>query len=639
MNKELNFNSNDQIEKYLDEYIATPNPKFAVLLKGKWGAGKTYFIKNKINQWKNKETNILDEETIELKPIYISLYGVKTKNEIISKIKEVLNPLLYSKSAKIIKKILFGVIKTATSINIDTDGDGETDGRVSINIDSIGILKSDNEKIKGSKILIFDDLERANIRLNELFGYINEFVEHLSCNVILIGDETKFTKQNEDLKEYNEFKEKLIGQTLTLSPNTSTAIQQFVKTLNTSKSKIYSDNLEIIKELFIASKIENLRILRQAIFDFDRFTSQFSNEITSKENYNTFCKSLIAHFLLVYLEYKNGNHKISGNISRLFEDEDEDVKNIRLKYKIIIDKFQLQNEHEIINYEFISEFINNGYSNITDLNNSILENKLFRTSKLQNWEKLWLWSNLENEEFTDLLKEMKKEYKNNKIDNPYILIHIAMIFYELDLNKIHTTDIKKLDLELRTKFEEILNNSQYSSFQLIKDFSHGKGYLQSKSAFFINLKQYCNERIKIYNTKNQNKTIKLTLESITNKNINELEIRLSEISMSSNISLEKSSIFSKVNPKILTSNILSLTNHNIQNFIDFLNKRYFPEQIYANVSLGKYCIDDFHCLNDLMSLLNNELNHLSSIKKFQINILIDTLDKILIRIETLKSQA
>jgi hypothetical protein len=41
------------------------------------------------------------------------------------------------------------------------------------------------------KIIIFDDLERCKLKISELFGYINEFVEHYGCKVILLSEEIK----------------------------------------------------------------------------------------------------------------------------------------------------------------------------------------------------------------------------------------------------------------------------------------------------------------------------------------------------------------------------------------------------------------------------------------------------------------
>ena len=37
---------NEDIIRFLNEYAEFPSPQYAVLLRGKWGCGKTYFVKN-----------------------------------------------------------------------------------------------------------------------------------------------------------------------------------------------------------------------------------------------------------------------------------------------------------------------------------------------------------------------------------------------------------------------------------------------------------------------------------------------------------------------------------------------------------------------------------------------------------------
>ena len=37
---------NKQIFDFLNEYAKLPSPQYAVLLRGKWGCGKTYFVKH-----------------------------------------------------------------------------------------------------------------------------------------------------------------------------------------------------------------------------------------------------------------------------------------------------------------------------------------------------------------------------------------------------------------------------------------------------------------------------------------------------------------------------------------------------------------------------------------------------------------
>ncbi|NMB95811.1 MAG: hypothetical protein GYA02_04255 [Clostridiaceae bacterium] len=162
---------NKNLEDYLKFYMGLSNPQFAVMINGKWGSGKTFFIKAKVDKWnsdmKSSRNNLIVKKTlfwrkknqeevgddIILKPIYVSLYGVSNTSQISDKIKEALNPLFYSKGAKIVRHVLFGAVKTATHINFDTNGDGKSDGKVSFDINSIGLLKGGDERVKGEKII------------------------------------------------------------------------------------------------------------------------------------------------------------------------------------------------------------------------------------------------------------------------------------------------------------------------------------------------------------------------------------------------------------------------------------------------------------------------------------------------------
>lgn len=89
-------------------------------------------------------------------------------------------------------------IKKAASkiaLKYDIDGDGKDEGSVTCDLDSILLLKEENSEIKGNKILIFDDLERCDVKLETLLGYINYFSEHCKCKVIIIGDENKISEK------------------------------------------------------------------------------------------------------------------------------------------------------------------------------------------------------------------------------------------------------------------------------------------------------------------------------------------------------------------------------------------------------------------------------------------------------------
>ena len=90
---------NTLILDFLNSYADNTNPQYAVMLKGKWGCGKTHLIK----EWKKRfdETADTDGE-ITLKPIYISTYGMDSVNDIKTAIDRELNPFFYSKTGRFV---------------------------------------------------------------------------------------------------------------------------------------------------------------------------------------------------------------------------------------------------------------------------------------------------------------------------------------------------------------------------------------------------------------------------------------------------------------------------------------------------------------------------------------------------------
>lgn len=119
---------NNLILDFLNSYTANPDPQYAVMLKGKWGCGKTYFIK----QWKKRFDNEENAETeITLKPIYVSTYGMKSIAEIKTAIDKELNPFFYSKTGKIIRGALKIAGKIVFKTDFDVNGDAKNDGTFS----------------------------------------------------------------------------------------------------------------------------------------------------------------------------------------------------------------------------------------------------------------------------------------------------------------------------------------------------------------------------------------------------------------------------------------------------------------------------------------------------------------------------
>ena len=182
--REYNNLSDDEILEVVREYLKDSIYNYAILIDGDWGSGKSYFIKQNLIPEIEKDyfgDKVLDKKEF----IYISLYGVKSTEDISNQIYiNLLNNKV--RVGNTVKKVVstgakvFGDIIKLTGIDIKE-------------------YKSDMESFidLNKYILVFDDLERCNCDVNEVLGYINNFVEHDGIKVILVANEKEIGKSYE----------------------------------------------------------------------------------------------------------------------------------------------------------------------------------------------------------------------------------------------------------------------------------------------------------------------------------------------------------------------------------------------------------------------------------------------------------
>ena len=191
---------NDHIIEFLDYYCALEiPPEYGVLIKGPWGSGKSFLINSYIEKQKS-----------DIKFLNISLYGLSTISDVEAQFFQQLNPILSSKGAVLAGTIAKGLLKG--TLKIDLDSDGKDDGSVSATVPDVKLSKFLTDT--SNHILVFDDLERCEIPLNIILGFINHFVEKNGYKVSIIADEEKLIEEPDSVKHWSKIKEKLIGKIL-----------------------------------------------------------------------------------------------------------------------------------------------------------------------------------------------------------------------------------------------------------------------------------------------------------------------------------------------------------------------------------------------------------------------------------------
>ena len=432
---------NKHIKEFLNYYIELPNPQYAVLLKGKWGSGKTHFIneyKNELN--KNKQ-----------KYIYVSLYGITSYDEIETKFLEAIHPTLYNKKTIFAGKIAKQLLKA--TLKIDLDGDKKDDDSMSLKIPD---FKPEDLLNTRDYILIFDDLERCSINIINLLGYINFFVEHQSYKVILIANEEELEKT----EKYTQIKEKLIGKTFEFISDANSAYDSFLGELeneNKIKENILEKQKSNILELFEKSQSNNLRALRQTLLDFERFYDKVLVNHQAKEE---LIKDILYWFFLFSFEIKQGNNDIL-DLQKFSEEyysyisKQNSEKAIQTKYIYFNNKYKFKDNYfdVVISFNLWKEVLLNSNIKKEDINLELRNSKYYFDESTPSWKKLSSYYNLEDKEFEELLEDVYKEFcKNNyKEYKQFKLITSMLLFFQenslLDVELEKLTDLTKKNFQ------------------------------------------------------------------------------------------------------------------------------------------------------------------------------------------------
>lgn len=271
----------------LINYIKQNELTGALLLTGEWGSGKSYLVKDIA-----KELNTTKIAAIAV----ISLFGINTIADLNRRVKEEYALLFFGQSGRNTAKYLkaatkvvkegFNVAETATSNDVVISAASKGISSI-LSFDILSFI--DIQNTIGSKdhkrpfVLVFDDLERCGIHdQKDILGAINEYLENKSIKVIIVADEEKISD-----KDFEEYKEKLIGRTISMSANYSQLIDGILSMYSESETgykKFLIDNAEIVKRLFYESQSNNIRTLKCVLSDFERFYGVWYKSDLPKDN-------------------------------------------------------------------------------------------------------------------------------------------------------------------------------------------------------------------------------------------------------------------------------------------------------------------------------------------------------------------
>ncbi|HEV2815999.1 MAG TPA: P-loop NTPase fold protein [Allosphingosinicella sp.] len=248
---------NRHIREYLNYYLGfQQSPRYAVLLSGPWGSGKTYQAQKIVSDLLTANSTPSQSSWLRRwstprqakRYVLVSLYGLRTPQEIDDAMVAALYPWTTDDGIRIAASVGKAVLKHA-KIDLPELKAGDLINRMS------------------AHVFIFDDLERCRMAVTDALGYINQLVERDGCKVVVLANEAELAGQ----EEYRRGKEKLIGKTLVVEPDFDAAFTEFlIGITDLGTRNLYAQLKPEIRAVYDQSTFRNLRILQQTLWDFER---------------------------------------------------------------------------------------------------------------------------------------------------------------------------------------------------------------------------------------------------------------------------------------------------------------------------------------------------------------------------------
>lgn len=267
--------TNGDLNQFILHYLTKDKTHSAIMLTGSWGTGKSYYIQNVLvpflKEGHGKEC------------VTVSLYGLKSISEVSKNI--YLELRAKALSAK-------GEAATAGKLIAKTIAKGVV-GRLGIDlsVDSSTMQELYESVDLSNKLVILEDVERSQIGIFELLGYVNSLVEQDGVKVLLVANEDEILKNHsceetelsafeqgwlddeqkprsakrmsEDAQKYLSVKEKTVSDTVQFTGEYTSAILQIIDSFDNSMLKKFANDASArtILNLMDTYKHHNLRSL------------------------------------------------------------------------------------------------------------------------------------------------------------------------------------------------------------------------------------------------------------------------------------------------------------------------------------------------------------------------------------------
>jgi KAP-like P-loop domain-containing protein len=386
---------NRHVREYLAYYISLAHsPKYAVMINGPWGIGKTFLVRK-----------VLRELGRPGEHVYVSLYGMQSVDEIDSALFSAIHPLVGSNGVRIAGRMVGAMAKSAFRFEAN--------------------LKPEElaNKFDGS-LFVFDDLERCEMSINAVLGYINEFVEHDGCRVIVIANENEVTKD----EHYRSRREKLIGKTLEVQSAFDEALIHFISQIDDPfTNALFKRRAADISSVYHQSQLYNLRILQQTMWDFERFF----RILTEKHRQNEEAVSHLMRFLFALsFELKAGrllatdlrsrlDKVVAGTTTKREKPEPNPLMAASSRYP------EVDLNDATLSDDLLVDILAKGLVEEEKIRASLDRSSYFVVrSNEPSWRTVWHWFERTDEEFESAYRKMEQQFDTRQLNIVGEMLHV-----------------------------------------------------------------------------------------------------------------------------------------------------------------------------------------------------------------------
>ena len=575
----------EHIEKIFIDYIKTDKTQYAILLNGSWGCGKTYF-------WKYTLDNVAKQNGFNT--IYISLNGISKIDVLDHQLFIKLLPIVSNQENKTIKNAttLFGNLLNKLSKHYLKSS--LSDIFKGVSIDSFNFSKY---------IICFDDLERCQIPIKEVLGFINNFIEHKSLKTIILANEPEVDKKD----AYERIKEKVVGRDLKFEVNIPSTLPHLFEKYKSHNNDFYNflvTQENVLADIFVEYKQDNLRIIR---FYLDSLEKIFPSIKNVDEKY---VQEIILFSALMAIEFKKGcltsadfkdlkgiedinEHYYSLNLARTMrKSEKEEAERTKSYAEIFYEKYLDKRVNTYFFYPSIYSYILFGYLNQVGLESEIKKRYPEVISKeVQDFRTLlhYKFRELSDKDFKKLAKDVLQYAMEGKYWI-YDYVQIANFFYFFSNNKLITESKEDIDKILMQGLEIAKARKQIND-RTIETLLHFGDDNPDVTKMKKIVEGIHDEIKKEEYVADSNELI----DCLINKD----EFALAAVFEKHKFSKE---LFQYTDDKLLLDTILKISNKQLFNFTELLRHR------YEIGNIGKFLFEDTDCLTKVKASLSDYLD-------------------------------